>query len=240
MESTGLILLSRQNALQRQMDVLANNMANANTTAYKNQQLILQTQSSKTSFDSALNFVMDRATIRDTKVGPMVRTGNDLDFALQGEGYFGVKTKDGIRYTRSGSFSLNNKGDLVTQDGESVMSSSGQALNVPVDATAVYIDAAGRLLSDKGEIGRLKVTTFKNEQAMKDVGNSLYQTDDDGQDAKDTRVVQGALEQSNVKPVIAMTLIADVVRAYQQTSTTMQNEHERQRTALRTLGRVTG
>ena len=166
MESIGLILLSRQSALQRQVEVIANNVANTNTSGYKTQRLLIQNDPMRTQFDDTLNFVIDRATLRDTNTGAMARTGNELDFALQGPGYFGVKTKQGIQYTRNGSFSLNSNGDLVTQEGDTVLSNDGQALNVPQDVSQLSIDANGRLLSDKGEIGRLKVAVFKQEQTM--------------------------------------------------------------------------
>lgn len=238
MESTGLILLSQQTALQRQVEVLANNIANANTTGFKNQRMLFQTQPMATQFDDTLHFVIDRATMRDTTTGPMVRTGNELDFALQGAGYFAVRTKQGTQYTRAGSFGLNNDGDVVTQEGDAVLSADGQALNIPQDANQISLDATGRLLTDKGEVGRLKVVTFKQEQAMQETGNSLYKTNEAGQDATDTRVVQGAIEQSNVRPVIEMTQLTQAVRAYQQTANMIQSEHDRLRSAIRTLGRV--
>lgn len=238
MESIGLVLLSRQSALQRQVEVIANNVANTNTAGYKAQRLLVQNQPLRTQFDDTLNYVIDRATLRDTNSGAMVRTGNELDFALQGAGYFGVRTKQGVQYTRNGSFSLNSNGDLVTQDGDTVLSNDGQPLNVPQDASQLSIDANGRLLSDKGEIGRLKVAAFKQEQAMIETGHGLYKANQPEQEATETRIVQGAIEQSNVRPVIEMTRLTEAVRAYQQTANMMQSEHDRLRTAIRTLGRV--
>jgi flagellar basal-body rod protein FlgF len=238
MESTGLILLSRETALQRQVEVLSNNIANANTTGFKGRQVLLQTEKHKPQFNDELNFVLDRATLRDTATGPMVRTGNELDFALQGSGYFGVKTPQGTQYTRAGSFTLNNNGDVVTQEGYQVLSRDGQALNVPVDAVDLSIDGSGRLLTDKGEIGKLQVKTFKREQELQETERGFYQTKEAGEDAADTRIVQGALEQSNVKPVLEMTRVTEAVRAYQQTMTLLQSEHDRLRSAIRTLGRV--
>ncbi len=238
MANSDLILLSQQTALQRQVEVLANNIANANTTGFKSRQMIFQTDKQSPEFDQELQFVIDRSTVRDTSNGSLVRTGNDLDFALQGDGYFGVRTPQGTQYTRSGSFSLNNNGDVVTQEGYAVLSSDGQALNVPADAVSLQIDVSGRLLTDKGEVGRLQVKNFKDQQKMQETQSGLYQTSEAGQDVPETRVVQGAVEQSNVKPVVEMTRMTEAVRAYQQTSNIMQNEQDRQRNAIRTLGRV--
>lgn len=238
MESTGLILLSRQTALQRHMEVLANNIANANTTGFKAQRMLLETQKVKPQFNDELNFVIDRATMRDTSTGPMVRTGNELDFALQGEGYFGIRTPQGIQYTRAGSFTLNSNGDVVTQEGYPVLSSDGQPLNVPPDATELALDASGRILTDIGEVGKLQIKVFKREQEMLETERGLYQTKEAGEDATDTRVVQGAIEQSNVRPVVEMTRVSEAVRAYQQTMALIQGEHDRLRSAIRTLGKV--
>lgn len=238
MEAASLILLSRQTALQQQMDVLSNNIANANTTGYKGQSVLFQTFMSQPAPGEQLNFVLDRATLRDTSSGAPTQTGNDLDVALQGDGYFGVRTPQGVQYTRAGSFSLNNTGDIVTQEGYPVLSADGQSLNVPNDAKTLEIDQTGRILTDKGEVGKLQIVTFKHEQQMVEIGRGLYQTQETGQPAENTQVVQRTLEQANVKPVVEMTRIAEVVRAYQQTINMIQNENDRIRTAIRTLGKV--
>lgn len=238
MEAASLILLSRQAALQQQMDVLANNIANVNTTAYKGQAVLFQTYVIEPQPGDRMDFVIDRATLRNTSTGAMARTGNDLDVALQGDGYFGVQTPQGVQYTRAGSFALNNSGDIVTQDGLIVMSLEGQALNVPDDARTIEIDQTGRIITDKGEVGKFQVVTFKREQEMVETGRGLYQTKETGQPVENTRVVQGMLEQSNVQPVVEMTRVTEVVRAYQQTLNMLQSENERMRNAIKTLGRV--
>ena len=238
MEKTSLILLSRQTALQRQVEVIANNVANVNTSGFKAQQVLFETETVRPRFREELNFVIDRATLRDTNTGTMTRTGNDLDFALQGPGYFGVNTPQGVKYTRSGAFGLNSNGDIVTSDGNPVMSSDGQTLNIPADATQVTLDLTGRVMTDRGEVGTLQIVTFQREQEMIESGNNLFTTAEAGQQAAETRVVQGAVEQSNVKPVLEMTRMTEAVRAYQQTTTLLQTEHERLRNAIRTLGRV--
>ncbi len=238
MEAASLILLSRQTALQQQIDVLANNIANVNTSGYKGQSVLFETYVTRPVSGEQMNFVVDRTTLRDTSTGATTVTGNDLDIALQGNGYFGVQTPQGVQYTRAGAFSLSNSGDIVTQDGYPVLSLEGQPLNIPAEAKTVEIDLTGRILTDKGEVGKLQVKVFKHEQQMIETGRGLYQTKESGEPAPDTRVVQRALEQSNVKPVLEMTRVSEVVRAYQQTVSMMQNENERMRTAIRTLGRV--
>ncbi len=238
MQTPSLILLSRQSALQRTVEGVGDNKANTNTTGFKAQQMLLQTHQLQPTFKEELNFVVDRATVRDAATGPMVRTGNELDFALQGAGYFGIRAAEGVRYTRNGSFTMNSDGELVNQDGLPVLSSDGQSITIPAEAEEISLDASGRLLADGNEVGRLQVKTFPNEQAMIEVGNGLYDTKQAGEDATDTRVVQGAVEQSNVKAVVEMIRVNEAVRAYQQTATLLQSEHDRLRNAIRSLGRV--
>lgn len=220
------------------MEVLANNVANANTTAYKSQQVSFETYVSEPKFGDKINFVVNRATLRNTTPGSTVNTGNELDMALQGKGYFAVRTPQGVQYTRAGSFVLDNDGNIVTQDGNQVLSAGGQALNIPNDASALHVDQTGRITTDKGEVGQLQVVNFAHEQDMVETGHNLYQASEKATPATDTKVAQGMIEQSNVNAVVEMTKVTEVVRAYQQTQTLLQNENDRIRNAVRVLGRV--
>src|SRR4029077_12703843 len=121
MENTLLIGLSRQTALERQMDVVANNIANVNTTGYKTDRTLfeqyLNSGAHEDNFvgsDRRVSYVQDRGTFRDVGQGPMEETKNPLDLAVDGNAYFAVQTAGGERYTRDGKFSLNNQGQLVT------------------------------------------------------------------------------------------------------------------------------
>src|ERR1700733_13460588 len=104
MESPSLVLLSNQEALQRAIDIVANNVANSSTTGFKREGIEFDTLLSQPTPDETIDFVVDRATYRDASAGPINPTGNPLDLAIQGAGYFQVQTPQGIRYTRSGSF----------------------------------------------------------------------------------------------------------------------------------------
>src|SRR5690606_1441701 len=131
-ENAQLIGLSRQMALQRQMDVLANNLANINSTGFKAESILFEEYIMPVAADRTfpsgsqqLSYVQDWATVHDLTAGAMTQTGNPLDLALSGEGFFAVEAPEGIRYTRNGAFEIDAAGRLVTQNGFPVLSSGG-------------------------------------------------------------------------------------------------------------------
>ena len=131
MENAQLISLSRQVALQRQMDVVANNMANINTTGFKAEDLLFEPYKMPVAADNdfagdqTLAYTEDWATIHNMTNGPMDQTGNPLDVALMGSGFLTVSTPNGDRYTRAGSLAINTQGTLVDLAGNPVLSTSG-------------------------------------------------------------------------------------------------------------------
>lgn len=121
MESPWLISLSHQVALKREMDAVANNMANMNTPAYKAERMMFAEYLVRPQKDAPLSFVQDKGMMRDLRDGPLTNTGNPLDLALTGDGYFMVDTENGQRYTRSGRFQLDADGQITNQDRKSVV-----------------------------------------------------------------------------------------------------------------------
>jgi flagellar basal-body rod protein FlgF len=245
MESPSLVLLSNQEALQRAIDIVANNVANSSTTGFKREGIEFDTLLSQPTPDESIDFVVDRATYRDYSTGPIETTGNPLDLAIQGAGYFAVQTPQGIRYTRSGAFQLNTEGQIVTLSGDLVMGEGDQPITLPSTAYQVNISADGFVTArvDNGvslaQIGRIAVQKFTNEQAMQQVGNGLYATDEEGVPADDSSIVQGALEQSNVQPVTEITQLIQIMRSYEQTVNLIGQENSRVDTALSTLSKTT-
>ncbi len=246
MQSPSLILLSNQQALQRSMDIVANNVANSSTTGFKREGIEFDTLLAKPAVGQTLNFVVDRATYRDTGTGPIQPTGNQLDLAIQGKGYFQVRSADGTtHYTRSGALRLDAQGNLVTQSGLTVLSDGGAAITLPDTTTDVNVSGDGFISAkiDNGvnlaQLGKIGVVTFANEQDLQAEGNGLYKTSDISAPATDSSVVQGSLEQSNVEPVTEMTEMIKIQRAYEQTSNLITQENTRLTTALSTLSKTT-
>ena len=118
MDSPSYVALSRLTGLRRQMDVVAHNMANMNTPGFQRESLVFKEHLKDTSHPAAgglstLSLAQDFATVRDLSEGPMLATDNPLDLAIRGEGYFVVRTDDGDRYTRRGTFGLDEQGRLI-------------------------------------------------------------------------------------------------------------------------------
>lgn len=237
MENLSYIGLSQQMALHHLMEVTANNMANMNTPGFKSQDVLFREYLNKTGdTEGKISQVQDFGTFRDVSQGALTQTGNPLDVALQGDGYFAVQTQDGIRYTRAGSFSFNDKGQIVTQSGQAVMSSGNGPLAMQQGAARLTIMQNGEVASEKGSIGKLKIVSFDNEQDLVPVGNGLYEAR--GTQEKTVAkpyVVQGALEGSNVQPILEMNKMIEILRLYQSAQNMITNDHDMQRSMIQKL-----
>ncbi len=240
METTAYVALSRQMVLRRNMDVVANNIANMTSTGFKAEAMLLEPVIADAGNRQRLAFVQDVAVVRDVQPGSMTPTGNPLDLAIEGSGYFVVETAEGPRYGRGGQFRLNDLGELTTAAGDPVLDDGGGALVIPADAGEPSISADGTISTGDGVIGRIDVVTFADEQALRKVGEGLYRTDQAPQPATEARIVQGMLEGSNVRPIVEMTEMMSIVRAYQSTQRLIEMHHELQRQSIERMLEVTG
>jgi len=242
MENALYITLSRQTQLRREMDIIANNIANVNTTAFKAEEALIRAFdiSADPEFKAGrrINFVIDKGTSRDLAEGAMVKTDNPFDLALSGHGYFAVQTEEGERYTRNGNFKLTAEGGLVTSDGKAVLSADGNPIVIPGEAGVISISGDGTLAGANGTIGRLKVVEFKNEQFLRKSGESRYAPDptDPPTPSTKARVMQGMIETSNVKSVVEMTRMIEISRQYQSVQNLLQSTEDTSRGAIRRLG----
>jgi flagellar basal-body rod protein FlgF len=145
METPSYVALSRQTALVRQMDVVANNLANVATPGFKAESEVFTTvpiRSQVRGSPAKLSYVQDFATARDFSTGPMNPTGNDLDVAIQGDGFFVVQTPNGPRYTRFGHFQLNAAGQVVTKQGYPLLAGGAPLSIDPSRATPRWSTAS--------------------------------------------------------------------------------------------------
>jgi len=239
METTSYIALSRQATLRREMSMVANNMANLETPAYRGEgmmftEYLAETQDGKTG---KLSFVQDIGTVRDLQEGPMTRTENPLDLALRGTGYFVVETEDGPRYTRNGSFQLNEAGEIVNAAGNPVLDANNNPIAVPEASGLLEIAGDGTVSTDQGELAQIQLVEFENEQQLQKRANGLFEPREEQEvlPAEDVTVMQGMIEGSNVQGVVEMTRMIELVRSYQSASKIGEQEHERILRAVRTL-----
>ena len=240
-ENAQLIGLSRQMALQRQMDVVANNMANINTTGFKSEQILFEEYVMPVArdqdfpgLDQPLSYVQDWATIHDLSGGAMVQTGSELDVGLNGDGFFAVQTAAGDRWTKAGSFQLSANGTLVDASGNPVLGEGGPIQFGP-DETGILIAADGSISSSAGQKGRLRLVEFDNVQALTREGSNLW-AGGTPVAATNTRTMQGFIEKSNVSGVSEMAEMIRVQRAYESAASLAQKHDELRRNAIQRLG----
>ena len=242
MENALLIGLSRQVALGRELDVIANNVANVSTNGFKARsarfQEHLMPKARADGFerpDQRLSYVIDRGTPLDTAAGPIEYTSNPLDVAIKGDAFFAVQTPGGERFTRSGAFEVNLAGQLVTAEGHVVLGEGGPIAFGPQE-TGISIAADGTISTSQGQRGRLRLVRFADMQALKNEGANLFSSDVPPAPAGRTSTVQSrAVERSNVKPVVEMTRLIEVNRSYQSVASTVGRMDELRRSAIRQL-----
>jgi flagellar basal-body rod protein FlgF len=251
MQNALLIGLSRQTILERQLDVIANNVANVNTAGYKADNSLfeeyLTSGAHEDNFvggDRRVSFVQDRGTFRDYSQGAAEQTKNPLDLAIDGSAFMVVQTPAGERYTRDGGFLLNNVGQLVTAGGNPVLGTGGPIvlqptdhdINVTPDGTITVVEGDSRTDSIRG---KLRLVSFPDAQKLLKEGMNLYSAGEGSAqpDAKST-VRQGFIEKSNVNAVAEMSRMIEVSRAYTQIATLLQQQSDLHKTAIQQLADV--
>ncbi|HEY2032322.1 MAG TPA: flagellar basal-body rod protein FlgF [Rhizomicrobium sp.] len=242
MDNTLLISLSQQLASYRSMDVIANNIANINTPAFKRESMkfeeyIQQSQPAEgETGPQQISFVQDKGTLRDLTQGALTHTGATFDLAISGKGYFTIQTPNGdTRYTRNGHFTLDGNGQVVTEDG-GVLQADGGAVTVTNDDGDIHIAQDGTITGARGQLGKVKLVDFTNDAALKKEGASLYSTDQQPNAVETPVMAQGSLEESNVQPVVEISHMLDVLRAYQTTASLTQSQEDLMRNAIDKLG----
>jgi len=240
METASFIAVSHRAALNRQMNVVSNNLANMNTTAYRGERMIFQEylQETQDGQGGHLSFVQDTTTFRPERQGEMEQTGNPLDVAINGEGFFTVQTDDGPRYTRAGDFHLSPDGEIVTNNARPVLDTNGDPIAVPEDAESIDIDANGVVRADGEDLGQMDVVTFEEPNALTRHAAGIYEAGEDQQPqavGEDTAIRQGVLEGSNVQGIKEMTRMMDIMRSQQSATQLAQQDHEMALRAIRTL-----
>lgn len=243
METTSFVALSRQAALWRQMDMVANNLANMNTPAFKAENMmfrdyVLKSRSADRPFGDKTSYVQDVSVYRNMSEGALSATGNPLDIAVKGDGFMVVDTPQGARYTRNGHMRLDESGQMVTADGFPVLSNSDQPFFFAPNEQKISIAADGTVSTENGQVGKIRVVRFENDQDMRKTAGGLFQTDAQPQDVDKPQVLQGMIEESNVQPVVEMTKMIQVQRSYESVQRMIENEHDRVRKALDVLGRT--
>jgi flagellar basal-body rod protein FlgF len=255
-ENAALIGLSRQIVLHRELEVVANNIANMNTTGYKADGAVFEEYLSPVArhgdfrgADQRMSYVQDRATWHDFKQGALLQTGNPLDLAIDGDAFLVVQTERGERYTRNGSLQINANGQLVTTAGDAVLGQGGpiqfqnndNSISVAQDGT-IRVREGSNTRSDSFR-GQLRLVRFDQVARLQKDGASLFVAPADlaAQPVlppQRVKLVQGSLEQSNVSPVLEMSRMVELTRTYTTIHSLLNSHGDMRRNAIDKLADV--
>lgn len=238
MELPTYVALSRLAAQQRALDVTASNLANASTPGFKASRVLFtdwlsnQTGTEAPVGDRKVAYTQDRATYREQQPGTLQNTGNPLDLAIGGEGYFTVDTPRGPRLTRAGHFTQQANGTIGDMDGNALLSSSGSPLRIAPTDTEITVTPDGTISTESGEIGRVGVVMPSDANRVSAEGNRNLLADVPTAAVPQAKVVQGAVEDSNVQSVVETTRMMSDLRSFQFTTQFVQAEADRMQSAI--------
>lgn len=228
----------------QELDTIANNLANASTVGYRAQQnvfgsvLAAAAGSPASNLDQAINqYGVLSGTTLDLTQGALQKTSNDLDFAIQGPGYFVVQTANGPMYTRNGAFQVSSRGELVTATGDQVLGDQGPIKILPGSIT---VSPDGTISSNGAISGKIKMVEFPQSAKLSSMGNAYYSAPaNTAVSATKSDIRQGMLESSNVNPIIAMVQLVNAQRSAEmmQKALAMFNS-EMDKTAAQDLPKV--
>jgi flagellar basal-body rod protein FlgF len=235
MDNASNIALSRMVAQFRALDLTAGNLANATTPGYHAERMMFGDWLSRQHGGLGGNIVytQDRASYRERQSGEFTHTANPLDLAITGDGYFTVLGPSGPRLTRAGHFTLDTDGTIADEQGDALLDPQGRKLQLTTADTHISVAGDGTLSSENGQIGKIAIVNASDPNRLKAEGNRLLNAADTTTSPVATpRIVQGALEQSNVQPALEVSRMTNDLRTFQMLSQFMQSEAERQQGAI--------
>jgi flagellar basal-body rod protein FlgF len=235
MENAGYTTLARQSGLMREMRVVANNIANAATAGFRQEGVIFSEYVK--AIDGGTSLSMSQGNVRQTSFaqGALTQTGGTFDFAIEGDGFFLVETPFGERLTRAGAFSPNAEGDLVTPDGYRVLDPGGAPVFIPPGAGDIAVSADGTISSAGDPVSQMGLVKPLDRQGLVREDGVMFRADAGFEPAEQARILQRFIENSNVNPILQLTRMIEVQRAYELGASFLEAEDERVRQALRAM-----
>lgn len=237
MDHSGYVALTRQSGLLREMQVVANNIANAATTGFRQQGVAFSEYIDKAGRAPSVSMAHANVSSISDVQGAFKQTGGLFDLAIEGPGYFMVDTGNGERLTRAGHFSPNAVGELVTPDGHRVLDVGGAAMFVPPDARDIRIAQDGTLSVEGRPLGQIGIYSPSDPTNMRQDAGALFDPVTGIEDVLEPRVIQGFVEASNVNAITQLARMIEVQRAYEMGQSFLDAEDQRIRDAVRSLTR---
>jgi flagellar basal-body rod protein FlgF len=236
MDNIGYTTLTRQSGLMREMQVVANNIANISTTGFRREGVIFSEYVNRLRDDPSLSMAQGHTRAVDLEQGGLSTTGGTFDFAIQGEGFFQVATPDGPRLTRAGSFTPSATGELVNMDGYQLLDGGGAPVFVPPDAGPISMAADGTVSAQGVPLAKIGLWQPTDPLSLRHEGGTLFSASG-MEPAEGATLMQGMLEDSNVEPVSEIARMITVQRAYEMGQKLLDSEDARVRGVIQTLGR---
>ncbi|TWJ18052.1 flagellar basal-body rod protein FlgF [Geobacter argillaceus] len=233
--------LSGNLAAMRRLDVISNNLANANTAGFKKDRVAFESLLALRAGEAPEKAGLvqaDNIYFTDYSAGPVKQTGNTLDLAIDGDGFFAVNTPQGRAYTRQGNFQRNAAGRLVTNDGYEVVGSGGP---VTINGSRVEVSARGEVMVDGEQVATLEVVDFPKPYALQKAGSALFVPADPQaapQPVRTASVRQGHLEDSNVSVVQEMVQMIEANRYFEACQRVVKSYDDAAGKAANDIGRV--
>lgn len=238
MDITTSLAASRLLAQQRAMDVTANNIANANTPGFRTERVQFsdwidqQPNTARVAGSRGVTYTQDRATYRESQPGSITHTGNPFDLALSGNGFFTVSTAAGPRLTRDGRFGPMPDGTLADSSGNPVLDVNGKPIQIASTDTRVTISGDGSVSTENGQVGKIGVVQPTDPMKLRAEGATNFVADGPTTPVAAPGIVQGAIEESNVQPVMEVTRMMNDLRQFQFVTQLVQAEGDRQQSTI--------
>lgn len=236
MDAAGYTTLTRQSGLMREMQVVANNIANISTTGFRREGVIFEEFIAGVDDGPSLSMANGNARVVDLTQAGLSQTNAPFDFAIQGEGFFQIETPDGERLTRAGSFTPSPNGELMTHYGHRLLDQGGAPVFVPPNARKVAVAQDGTMSADGAPIARIGLWQPTDPLSLLHQSGTLFSAGAI-EPAEGGIILQGYLEESNVSPVMEIARMIAVQRAYELGQSFMDQEDKRTRGVIETLGR---
>lgn len=236
MDLAGYVALTRQSGLTREMQSVANNIANISTNGFRREGVIFAEEVRALPLEGgAVAMTEARARYTDAAQGALEQTNGTLDLALEGEGYLTVMTPQGQRLTRAGAFGRDADGQIVSPEGHALLDEGGGAIAIPPEARSIGISADGTVSADGQPLAKIGIVTVEDQTRLFRESGTLFRADIQPAPAENATVLQGFLEGSNVNPIIEIARMIEVQRAYEYGQKLMDQEDARIRLVVRTL-----
>ena len=230
--------LTRQSGLMKEMGVVANNIANANTTGFRREGVIFAEHlSALDRRGETLSMAHARGRLIDLRQGVLTQTNGSFDLAIEGEGYFALETPDGLRLSRAGAFIPSPEGELMTAEGYRLLDAGQAPVLIPPGASAVSVGTDGTMSANGIPFGQIGLFGQPEGTQLTHQGGTLFQLDADPEPLEEARIRQGFLEESNVDPVFEITRMIEVQRAYELGQSFLDREDQRIRNVITAMTR---